>query len=58
MKAFETNKVKTHWVKIKDGKLSYWNGEKELIFDEMQGIVSNIFFKDMYTVFNKNCVFL
>jgi hypothetical protein len=46
MKAFETNKKKTHWVKIKDGKLSYWNGEKELIFDEMQGIVSDIFFKD------------
>jgi hypothetical protein len=46
MKAFETNKEKIHWVKIKDGKLSYWNGEKELIFDEMQGIISDIYFKD------------
>jgi hypothetical protein len=46
MKAFETNKEKIHWVKVKDGHLCYWDGTKELVFDEMQGIITDIFFKD------------
>lgn len=46
MKAFETNRQKTHWVRIKEGRLCYWNGEKELLFDEMQGILKEVYFKD------------
>jgi hypothetical protein len=46
MKAFETKKDKIHWVKVKDGHLCYWDGEKELVFDEMEGIITDIFFKD------------
>jgi len=46
MQAFETKKEKIHWVRIKDGKLCYWNGEKELFFEEMQGVITGVNFKD------------
>jgi len=46
MKAFETNKEKTHWVRIKEGRLCYWDGEKELFFNEMQGLLKEVYFKD------------
>ena len=46
MKAFETKKEKIHWVRIKDGRLCYWNGEKELIFEEMQGLITGVNFKN------------
>jgi len=46
MKAFQTNKEKTHWVRIKEGRLCYWDGEKELFFNEMQGLLKEVYFKD------------
>jgi len=46
MKAFETNREKIHWIRIKEGQLCYWNGEKELTFAEMQGLITAVNFKD------------
>lgn len=46
MKAFETNNEKIYWVKTVDGKLSYWNGKENQTFDQMRGMITDVYFKD------------
>ena len=45
MKAFETQKEKLYWIRIKDGKFVYWNGEKEIFYDEMKGQIVSYYIK-------------
>jgi hypothetical protein len=45
MKAFETQKEKLYWIRIKDGKFVYWDGQKELFFDEMKGKILDYYLK-------------
>lgn len=46
MKAFETEKEKLYWIRIKDGKFVYWNGEKEIYYDQMKGKISSYYIKE------------
>lgn len=45
MKAFENEKEKIYWIRIKDGKFVYWNGQKEIFYDEMKGKITNFYLK-------------
>jgi hypothetical protein len=46
MKAFETENEKLYWIRIKDGKFVYWNGEKEIFYDQMKGKIVSYYLKE------------
>jgi len=46
MKAFETEKEKLYWIRIKDGKFVYWNGKQEIFYDEMKGQIISYYIKE------------
>jgi hypothetical protein len=45
MKAFEQQKEKIYWIKIKDGQFVYWNGKTEELYSEFTGVLTDVFFK-------------
>jgi len=46
MKAFETEREKLYWIRIKDGKFVYWNGKQEIFYDEMKGKIISYYIKE------------
>ena len=45
MKAFDQQKEKIYWIKIKEGQFVYWNGKEEERYNEFQGVLTDVFFK-------------
>jgi len=45
MKAFDQQKEKIYWIKIKDGAFVYWNGKEEELYTEFTGVLTDVFFK-------------
>lgn len=46
MKAFETEKEKIYWIRIKDGNFVYWDGQKEITYDQMKGQIVGYYIKE------------
>jgi hypothetical protein len=45
MKAFEQQREKIYWIRIKNGQFVWWNGKTEESYNEFIGILTDVFFK-------------